>query len=131
MGVEAAMGQADLFHDLGDARAVVPSSPSSARGGRDDPFVGDFLAAWGGPPGGGSAHMMSIIYQSGAERKTAEARHRARRATKKGRRRSPGGPSKLPLLGSNQDSPDPESGVLPVTPRGTAHYILGPRRPGG
>src|SRR5437588_12901897 len=37
----------------------------------------------------------------------------------------------LPLLGSNQDSPDPESGVLPVTPRGTAHYILGPRRPGG
>src|SRR2546430_941333 len=70
MGVEAAMGQADLFHDLGDARAVVPSSPSSARGGRDDPFVGDFLAAGGGPPGGGSAHMMSIIYQSGAERKT-------------------------------------------------------------
>src|SRR5436309_15741058 len=69
MGVEAAMGQADLFHDLGDSRAVVPSSPSSARGGRDDPFVGDFLAAWGGPPGGGCAHMMSIIYQSGAERK--------------------------------------------------------------
>jgi hypothetical protein len=26
--------------------------------------------------------------------------------------------TKLPLLGSNQDSPDPESGVLPVTPRG-------------
>ena len=26
--------------------------------------------------------------------------------------------SELPLLGSNQDSPDPESGVLPVTPRG-------------
>src|SRR5437763_1288053 len=74
MGVEAAMGQADLFHDLGDARAVVPSSPSSARGGRDDPFVGDFLAAWGGPPGGGSAHMMSIIYQSGAERKGATRR---------------------------------------------------------
>src|SRR5213595_1099556 len=69
MGVEAAMSQADLLHDLGDARAVVPSSPSSARGGRDDPFVGDFLAAGGGPPGGGSAHMMSIIYQSGAERK--------------------------------------------------------------
>src|SRR5437660_6688362 len=73
MGVEAAMGQADLVHDLGDARAVVPSSPSSARGGRDDPFVGDFLAAGGGPPGGGSAHMMSIIYQSGSERKTVEA----------------------------------------------------------
>ena len=27
--------------------------------------------------------------------------------------------SQLPLLGSNQDSPDPESGVLPVTPRGS------------
>ena len=26
--------------------------------------------------------------------------------------------SQLPLLGSNQDSPDPESGVLPITPRG-------------
>src|SRR2546428_10738131 len=69
MGVEAAMGQADLFHDVGDARAVVPASPNGARGGPDDPFVGDFLAAWGGPPGGGSAHMMRIIYQSGAERK--------------------------------------------------------------
>jgi hypothetical protein len=28
----------------------------------------------------------------------------------------------LPLLGSNQDSPDPESGVLPVTPRGSAAF---------
>src|SRR5438132_9560910 len=110
MGVEAAMGQADLVHDLGDTRAVVPSSPSSARGGRDDPFVGDFLAAGGGPPGGGSAHMTIIIYQSGAERKTVEA--------------PPG------LDRANQDSPDPESGVLPVTPSGTVHYILGPRRPG-
>src|SRR5437899_5190879 len=34
----------------------------------------------------------------------------------------------LPLLGSNQDSPDPESGVLPVTPRGTGtkRYTAGP-----
>src|SRR5207237_2774800 len=46
-------------------------------------------------------------------------RQRDRGATKKGRRLTPSGPSKLPLLGSNQDSPDPESGVLPVTPRGT------------
>src|SRR5690349_24940754 len=30
----------------------------------------------------------------------------------------------LPLLGSNQDSPDPESGVLPVTPRGSASKIV-------
>src|SRR5256714_15511787 len=71
MGVEAAVRQADLFHDIGDARAVVAASPNGARGGPDDPFVGDFLAAWGGPPGGGSAHMMTIIYQSVAERKGA------------------------------------------------------------
>src|SRR2546430_14649428 len=69
MGVEAAMGQADLFHNVGDARAVVPAAPNGARGRPDDPFVGDFLAAWGGPPGGGSAHMMIIIYQTDAERK--------------------------------------------------------------
>src|SRR5579862_4188862 len=30
----------------------------------------------------------------------------------------------LPLLGSNQDSPDPESGVLPVTPRGSTGRAL-------
>src|SRR5690348_11182003 len=69
MGIEAAMGQADLFHDVGDARAVVPALPNGARGGPDDPFVGDFLAAWGGSPDGASAHMMSIIYQWDAERK--------------------------------------------------------------
>ena len=36
----------------------------------------------------------------------------------------------LPLLGSNQDSPDPESGVLPVTPRGTVYGAEGARTPG-
>src|SRR6185436_6196813 len=38
----------------------------------------------------------------------------------------------LPLLGSNQDSPDPESGVLPVTPRGSfvfSHGAEGDRTP--
>ena len=41
-----------------------------------------------------------------------------------GRRLKPlGHPSKLPLLGSNQDSPDPESGVLPVTPRGKVQRL--------
>ncbi len=36
----------------------------------------------------------------------------------------------LPLLGSNQDSPDPESGVLPVTPRGSVfHGAEGARTP--
>src|SRR6266852_2349945 len=73
MGVEAAMGQADLFHDVGDARAVVPAAPGSARGGPDDPFVGDLLAAWPGSAGG-SAHMMIIKYQSNAECKKATPR---------------------------------------------------------
>src|SRR6266850_5669938 len=36
----------------------------------------------------------------------------------------------LPLLGSNQDSPDPESGVLPVTPRGKSLDAEMPRRLG-
>src|SRR5437870_9840733 len=36
---------------------------------------------------------------------------------------------KLPLLGSNQDSPDPESGVLPVTPRGSDYGAEGARTP--
>src|SRR5256885_266216 len=35
----------------------------------------------------------------------------------------------LPLLGSNQDSPDPESGVLPVTPRGSDYGAEGARPP--
>ena len=40
-------------------------------------------------------------------------------------------PLQLPLLGSNQDSPDPESGVLPVTPRGSAldFFLLAKRIP--
>jgi hypothetical protein len=41
-----------------------------------------------------------------------------RRATEAAARRLPA-TLQLPLLGSNQDSPDPESGVLPITPRGT------------
>src|SRR5438445_10864669 len=35
----------------------------------------------------------------------------------------------LPLLGSNQVSPDPESGVLPVTPRGSDYGAEGARTP--
>ncbi len=35
----------------------------------------------------------------------------------------------MPLLGSNQDSPDPESGVLPVTPRGSDYGAEGARTP--
>src|ERR1043166_6536786 len=93
MGVEAAMGQADLFHDVGDARAVVPASPNGARGGPDDPLVGDFLAAWGGPPGGGSAHMMSTIYQSGAEHKGPGGGARAAAHPRRGARLREGGPA--------------------------------------
>ena len=39
-------------------------------------------------------------------------------------KRSPG--FQLPLLGSNQDSSDPESDVLPVTPRGK-DFVIHPR----
>src|SRR5579885_3831703 len=38
-------------------------------------------------------------------------------------------PCELPLLGSNQDSPDPESGVLPVTPRGSGVFFSRRGRP--
>lgn len=44
-------------------------------------------------------------------------------------RRLIAGASQLPLLGSNQDSPDPESGVLPVTPRGNFYGAEGDRTP--
>src|SRR6059036_1407641 len=39
--------------------------------------------------------------------------------TRSATRMNPASRFELPLLGSNQDSPDPESGVLPVTPRGS------------
>src|SRR3954469_16667182 len=65
MGVEAAMGQANLFHDISDARAVVPAASGGARRGGDDSVVGDFLAAPGRTPSGAWVHMMILIYQSG------------------------------------------------------------------
>src|SRR5688572_12458312 len=69
MGVEAAMGQANFFHDISDAGAVVPASPGGARGGPDDSFVGGFLAAYGAAPCC-RPHMMIIICQSNWGRKT-------------------------------------------------------------
>ena len=56
VGVEAAVRQAGLLHDVGDAGAVVATAPDGARGGLDDAFVRDFLGF-----GGGSFHMMIII----------------------------------------------------------------------
>ena len=38
---------------------------------------------------------------------------------------SPNRPQTLPLLGSNQDSSEPESDVLPITPRGTLTAKIG------
>ena len=46
-------------------------------------------------------------------------RQRSWRQNRRGRLSKTQWPLELPLLGSNQDSPDPESGVLPITPRGT------------
>src|SRR5687767_14111309 len=50
-----------------------------------------------------------------------DAAVQARRRDRRGNEKTAGicPPFSLPLLGSNQDSPDPESGVLPVTPRGS------------
>src|SRR5256886_15061203 len=56
VGVEAAVREASLLHDVGDAGAVVATAPDGARGGLDDTFVRDFLGSEGG-----SLHMMSII----------------------------------------------------------------------
>jgi hypothetical protein len=46
----------------------------------------------------------------------------------------PGNPMRrfqLPLLGSNQDPPDPESGVLLVTPRGSFFWAHSPMAEAG
>ncbi len=57
----------------------------------------------------------------------ARPRSASKRPSREGQRKPAGEclPVKLPLLGSNQDSSDPESDVLPVTPRGTG-YISHP-----
>ena len=49
---------------------------------------------------------------------THEKSHDRLTCMRKGNDRKPLPSHKLPLLGSNQDSSDPESDVLPVTPRG-------------
>jgi hypothetical protein len=56
VGVEAAVREASLLHDVGDAGAVVSTAPDSARSGLDDPFMRDFLGLVGG-----SLNMMVII----------------------------------------------------------------------
>ena len=43
--VEAAMCQPGFFHDVGDAHAVETAPPDRPRGGRDNAFVAEFLAA--------------------------------------------------------------------------------------
>ena len=45
VGVEAAMGQAGVLHDVGHAGAAVAAAPDGARGGVHDALVGGFLAA--------------------------------------------------------------------------------------
>ena len=45
VGVEAAVGQPGLFHDVGDAHAVESASADRPRGGRDDALMAEFFAA--------------------------------------------------------------------------------------
>src|SRR5439155_13648729 len=66
VGIEAAVCQAGVLHDVGDARAVVAAAPDGTRGGLDDAVMRRFLG-----PGGGSLHMTCIILHSGAQRKGA------------------------------------------------------------
>ena len=49
VGVEAAMRQAGLLHDVRHSRAVVPAAPNGSRGNLDDALVCDFLTASGFP----------------------------------------------------------------------------------
>ena len=69
MGVEAAVGEAGLLHDLGHAGAAVAAAPDGAGGGLHDALVGGFLAAGGGSSRGGGSHMMIIIHTWQLERK--------------------------------------------------------------
>ena len=68
VGVEAAVCQAGVLHDVGDARAVVATAPDGTRGGLDDAVMRGFLG-----PTGGSFHMTCIILHSGAQRKRHSA----------------------------------------------------------
>ena len=69
MGVEAAVRQAGVLHDVGDAGAAVAAAPDGARGGLDDALVGGFLAAGVGSSLGGGSHMTIIIHMWRLERK--------------------------------------------------------------
>ena len=73
---------------------------------------------------GGRAPARSGVFSLSSKALGLWARRRsASKATRPGgamkKRRACARRFQLPLLGSNQDSPDPESGVLPVTPRGS------------
>src|SRR2546427_87372 len=48
MGVEAAVRQPGVLHDVGDAGAVVAAAPDGTRGGIDDAIVRSFLGSSGG-----------------------------------------------------------------------------------
>ena len=56
VSIEAAVREASLLHDVGDAGAVVATAPDGACGGLDDAFVRKLFRS-----GGGSLHMMVII----------------------------------------------------------------------
>src|SRR4051812_16658884 len=73
MGVEAAMGQARILHDVGDAGAAVSAAADGARGGVHDALVGRFLAAGVRSSLGSGSHMTLIIYPTTVKRKWAIA----------------------------------------------------------
>jgi len=64
MGVEAAVRQTGVFHDVGDAGAVEAAAPDGARGGVNDAIVRRFLG-----PSGEAFHMTIIILHFDTQRK--------------------------------------------------------------
>ena len=75
-------------------------------------------ASGAGGTGASAPGGAAVLERAGAfppQPVSAAGEKQSERPTTRARR----GPLQLPLLGSNQDSPDPESGVLPVTPRGS------------
>lgn len=68
VGIEPAVRQARLLHDVGDGRAIVAAAPNGARGGVDDALVRGCLASRC-RTSHGVTNMIIIIYSSGPERK--------------------------------------------------------------
>src|SRR5688572_569038 len=108
------------------AGACSPSANAAARPIARAAVLKKERRCMAGPPdcGGARGRRRYVVGRATRARPgRTKRRHRARLfGLARCRRVSYAGATpELPLLGSNQDSSDPESDVLPVTPRGTVH----------